>query len=101
MFKFLKKNKNNEQKHNEKICKDSWMPSVDVIQRRNEEIWNTLTQEEIKAEIFEKAQKGEVSAFFFNRKISEQDKKDLKELGYYVEERLHYGAPLVVVSWQK
>ena len=115
MFEFLNKNKeqvemqkneineNNEVKRNEpssSFHKDSWIAGADAMKKQNEKIWSTLTHEEIKDKILKAAQNGDVYECFFNRILKKEDKMDLAELGYKVEEGFFHDAPYVKVSWK-
>lgn len=98
-----KKMQNNEVQMEEpssSFHKDSWIAGADAMKKQNEKIWSTLTHEEIKDKILKAAQNGDVYEYFFNRILKKEDKMDLTELGYKVEEGFHHDAPYVKVSWK-
>ena len=82
------------------LQKDSWIAKAEILRKQNEKNWKILTRDEIKEGILTEAQKGEVEKYFFKHRISKEDKSDLTELGYKVEEGFHHDAPYVKVSWK-
>lgn len=104
MFKIFKKKFSEENKEENVVFDadnsvDSWIASADDMKKKNQEVWYSLTKEEIKSVISAKAAAGYYKVTFFERMITDNDIEDLKKLGYKVKIGNISDGPYVEISW--